>query len=77
MAGTDLYTTILLFKKTPEDFLEHANDCLQKAATFRTADTVVLTLGTARAYMHNGKVVANCHKLPGTNSVFSLTGANC
>jgi len=61
-----LYHHTSFSRNTPEDFLEHANDCLQQAATFfRTADTVVLTLGTARAYMHNGKVVANCHKLPG------------
>lgn len=34
------------------------------AQALREADTVVLTLGTAWVYRHNGCVVANCHKLP-------------
>ncbi|MBR5135515.1 MAG: GSCFA domain-containing protein, partial [Rikenellaceae bacterium] len=34
------------------------------AKALREADTVVLTLGTAWVYRHNGQIVANCHKLP-------------
>ena len=46
-------------------FLAHANDKLKEAADFfHTTDFVVITFGTAWTYTHNGKVVANCHKLP-------------
>ena len=34
------------------------------AAALRTADRVILTLGTAWIYEHDGQVVANCHRRP-------------
>ncbi|GAB4016953.1 GSCFA domain-containing protein [Spirosoma koreense] len=43
-------------------------DCLnQTASAIRQADFLLLTLGTAVVYRHieTGKVVANCHKMPG------------
>ncbi|HBG53439.1 MAG TPA: GSCFA domain protein, partial [Rikenellaceae bacterium] len=46
-------------------FLAHTNDQLKEASDFfHTADFVVITFGTAWTYAHNGKVAANCHKLP-------------
>ena len=40
---------------------------LQTAVAIRQADCLMLTLGTAVVYRHieTGKVVANCHKMPG------------
>lgn len=52
-------------KESPDVFLQHANENLHKAAEFfKNAQTVILTLGTAWAYLHEGKIVANCHKVP-------------
>ncbi|MFY9116378.1 MAG: GSCFA domain-containing protein [Bacteroidales bacterium] len=52
-------------RESPQAFLQHANDCLQKAARYFTdAHVIILTLGTAWVYKHDGKVVANCHKVP-------------
>ena len=49
-------------------FLAHANDQLNKAADFfHTADIVIITFGTAWTYVYQGKVAANCHKLPARN----------
>lgn len=34
---------------------------------FKRAQAVILTLGSARSYLYNDEVVANCHKLPANN----------
>ncbi len=48
-----------------DSFLAHANAQLKKASDFfLTADVVVITFGTAWTYTYQGKVVANCHKMP-------------
>ncbi|MFA5301244.1 MAG: GSCFA domain-containing protein [Bacteroidales bacterium] len=60
-----LYHHTSFSRETPGAFLEYANARLENAADFfKTADIVVLTLGTAWIYKYNGAVVANCHKMP-------------
>ncbi len=45
-------------------FLKHANELLQAAAqAFACADVVVVSFGTSWVFRHQGKVVANCHRL--------------
>lgn len=54
-------------RPTAKDFLENANIQLEKACrAFRQADVCILTFGTAWVFRHipDGKVVANCHKIP-------------
>ena len=51
--------------RSAELAVESMNCAVESGAqALREADTVVLTLGTAWVYRHNGCVVANCHKLP-------------
>lgn len=51
--------------RSAELAVESMNRAVESGAqALREADTVVLTLGTAWVYRHNGCVVANCHKLP-------------
>lgn len=52
-------------RQTAEEFLDAANDCLAKAASFlNSTDTVIITLGTAWTFRNisTGKIVSNCHK---------------
>ena len=50
---------------TAEEFLSHANDALEEAATFwRDCNKVLVTLGTIFCWLHGGAVVANCLKRP-------------
>lgn len=54
-------------RKTPEEFLDNANAALSRAsATFRDADTVIVTFGTAWVFRHLERdvIVSNCHKHP-------------
>ena len=54
-------------RKTPEEFLEHANASLAEAsAAFRRARTVIITFGTAWVFRHLERdiIVSNCHKHP-------------
>ena len=54
-------------RRTPEEFLAHANTSLAEAhERWRKAGIVILTLGTAWCFRHkeNGMVVANCLKRP-------------
>lgn len=54
-------------RDTKEEFLQHANDTLSRAANFwKTCDTVIITLGTVRCFRLNatGEIVANCLKHP-------------
>ena len=52
-------------RPTAEVFLEHANSELGKAREFwRSADRVILTLGTSLVWYHDGRAVANCLKRP-------------
>jgi lysophospholipase L1-like esterase len=51
------------------EVLNRINASVEKAhADFNTANVMVITLGTAYVYRHleQNRVVANCHKLPGT-----------
>lgn len=49
-----------------QTFLADANAALFKAARmWNRASTVIITLGTARCWLHEGTVVANCLKRPG------------
>ena len=51
--------------RSAEQAVESMNHAVESGAkALREADMVVLTLGTAWVYRHNGCVVANCHKLP-------------
>lgn len=51
--------------RSADQAVESMNRAVESGAkALREADTVVLTLGTAWVYRHNGCVVANCHKLP-------------
>jgi hypothetical protein len=51
--------------RSAEQAVESMNRAVESGAkALREADMVVLTLGTAWVYRHNGCVVANCHKLP-------------
>ena len=54
-------------RKTPEEFLEHANAALAQASeAFRRARTVIITFGTAWVFRHIERdvIVSNCHKHP-------------
>ena len=56
-------------RKEKSELLEAINASLQQAhETIKTADTVILTFGTAYVYVRNSDncVVGNCHKLPAT-----------
>jgi len=53
-------------RKDAETFLKDANSSLEEAsARWKEASVVIITLGTARCWCHNGEVVANCLKRPG------------
>ncbi len=50
---------------TADEALRRMNAARQAGAeALRIADRVILTLGTAWVYEHDGKVVANCHRRP-------------
>lgn len=50
---------------TAEEALRRMNAARQAgAAALRTADRVILTLGTAWVYEREGQIVANCHRRP-------------
>ena len=54
-------------RRTPEEFLAHANASLAEShERWSKAGLVILTLGTAWCFRHreSGKVVANCLKRP-------------
>ena len=40
------------------------NSVRDAAEALRTAEAVIITFGTTTAYIHEGEVVANCHKQP-------------
>lgn len=47
------------------DFLDNANRCLDEATEFwKSADTVIISLGTIFCYYRKGTVVSNCLKRP-------------
>ena len=49
----------------PEAVLEGMNRALQAGhEALQRADYILVTLGTSWVYEHEGRVVANCHKLP-------------
>ena len=52
-------------RPTAEEFLQNAGESLRQAREFwLSANRVVLTLGTAFVWQHNGRTVANCLKRP-------------
>ncbi|MBP3425350.1 MAG: GSCFA domain-containing protein [Rikenellaceae bacterium] len=61
--STEAHT--LLAADTAEKALKRLNAALATAhQALTSADYVILTLGTNRVYEQNGRVVANCHRLP-------------
>ena len=67
---------------SPDEALSAMNAARKAGAeALRRADRVLLTLGTAWVYEHNGQVVANCHRQPATEfvrrrlGVAEITGA--
>jgi len=67
-------------RPTAEEFLANANEELRKAREFwADANRVVLTLGTAFVWRHNGRTVSNCLKRPAaefTREMLSVTQAS-
>lgn len=67
-------------RQTAEVFLANANEELRKAREFwADANRVVLTLGTAFVWRHNGRTVSNCLKRPAaefTRELLSVTQAS-
>ncbi|MFD2933228.1 GSCFA domain-containing protein [Spirosoma flavum] len=58
-----------LWAQSQEELRDKLSTCLtQTADAIRKADFLFLTLGSAVVYRHieTGKVVANCHKMPGS-----------
>lgn len=52
-------------RDTMEEFLSNANSTLHSAREeWRKSTFVIITLGTAYVWMHNGKIVNNCLKRP-------------
>ncbi|MBO4455058.1 MAG: GSCFA domain-containing protein [Bacteroidales bacterium] len=52
-------------RATAEEFLSNANAKLQQASEFwKSANRLVLTLGTSFVWRHDGRIVANCLKRP-------------
>jgi lysophospholipase L1-like esterase len=61
--STDSHT--LMASPSPEQTLLQLNSALATAhKALVSADYVILTLGTNRVYEREGRVVANCHRLP-------------
>lgn len=70
-AGSDLICSFShhtsFARPTKEEFLSHANESLRQAAEFwRGCNKLLVTLGTAMVWRHDGNVVSNCLKRPGT-----------
>ena len=65
-------------RPTAEEFLQNANESLRQACEFwDSANRVIITLGTALVWYHNGAAVANCLKRPATEferSMMSVSG---
>jgi hypothetical protein len=62
-------------RASKEEVLEHINANLKTtAASLRDTTVLMLTSGTSHYFRlkENGKVVSNCHKLPGTHFDFEL-----
>jgi len=62
-------------RASQEETLEHINSNLQTAsASLREATTLMLTFGTSHYFRlkEGGRVVSNCHKMPGTHFDFEL-----
>ena len=50
-------------RKTPGEFLDHANSSLERSRIFwKDCDRVIVTYGTARVWRRNGRTVSNCLK---------------
>ena len=62
-------------RKTAGEFLENANAALAEASEkWKRCNKVIITLGTAWAWMHDGTVVANCLKRPASEFTHELLG---
>lgn len=68
-------------RQSAEEFLAHANAELRRAHDFwRTAEMLIVTLGTAWCFRHNatGRVVANCLKRPAAEFTrFKISADEC
>jgi len=66
-------------KASKEETLENINSNLSIAAeSLKTTSVLMLTFGTSHYFRlkENGKVVSNCHKVPGSNFDFELMKPN-
>lgn len=60
-------------RKTPEEFLDHANSSLELSRGFwKDCDRVIVTYGTARVWRRNGRTVSNCLKRPSAEFTHEL-----
>lgn len=63
-------------RNSKEEFLQNANAALEAATAFwKSCNKVIITLGTAWVWRHDGKVVSNCLKRPAkefTHEMLSL-----
>lgn len=60
-------------RKTPEEFLDHANSSLEQSRIFwKDCDRVIVTYGTARVWRRNGRTVSNCLKRPAAEFTHEL-----
>ena len=60
-------------RKTPEEFLDHANSSLELSRGFwKDCDRVIVTYGTARVWRRNGRTVSNCLKRPAAEFTHEL-----
>ena len=60
-------------RKTPEEFLDHANSSLERSRSFwKDCDRVIVTYGTARVWRRNGRTVSNCLKRPAAEFTHEL-----
>ncbi len=68
-------------RQSADEFLAHANAELRRAHDFwRTAEMLIVTLGTAWCFRHNatGRVVANCLKRPAAEFTrFKISADEC
>ena len=60
-------------RKTPGEFLDHANSSLERSRIFwKDCDRVIVTYGTARVWRRNGRTVSNCLKRPSAEFTHEL-----
>lgn len=62
-------------RKTPDEFLQNANSKLEEASGFwHACNKVIVTLGTAMVWKHDGMTVSNCLKRPAAEFTHEMMG---